>query len=642
MENLFSLNRDMLGNNKQEQKKLYDNLVGMIPQQFPSGEKGLVDILTKLRGDSFKKECEYFEKRKISQEGSQEGYSKTFLDKELKDLFGYIEARNEKEYINFFSDKDGNFFKRLLLGRELSKQEENFIDFLYSKEVIKGLSSDMIVRFDAETFNTEGYVGTGSAITIPQLFNGIRNTILNEALDAWSEIEEETAEIYTQELLKKIAQAFDDVELVLATTGSPTKGSVQKRSTETVSAKKLLELEYGIYIEDSGPRKLFVVNDAEKAYFKDISASARSAKSGSTGSTKAEIGADVSKATREALDESMIKYLKDNKVILSEDKNASEYFYTPFFLNSDEFKKILSKLTDAKSFIDQKAQESKGEINEEKNNFSSFSEFLTYQLNNASGFDDAKEYWNNFLNERKNRDFINKLNKWGKGYSNGANVIGHIGEHFAKYYLRNDSTIFGQNKNKLGQDAHVDIGSLQTGFQVKNYSGAVNSFHFYNSDTSVFGRTITRYISPNFSTDKEEIIVSLRYISANKNILNGNDVSNTIKNFLALNFDYWTRYDDAESNFKELQNNFFVLNFKLIPASLIFQQLINKIDEANKEQYFNLDKFYMQETDKLEKIYDLSKNHQDLNKPHFGRVIFKGFRFNIADLANSKIENKKG
>ena len=643
MGNLFSLNRDMLRNNEQltqEQEKL-DNLVRKIPQQSPSGEEGLVDTLIRLRNDSFKKECEYFKKRKIS----QEGYSETFLDEELKELFRYIDERDEENYINFFSTKDDNFFKRLLLGRKLSGEEENFIDFLYSKEVIKGLSSDMIVRFDAETFNTEGYVGTGSAITLPQLFNGIRNTILNEALDAWNEIEEETVEIYSQELLKKIVQAFDDVELVLAATGSPTKGSVQKRSTETVSAKKLLELEYGIYIEDSDPRKLFVVNDAEKAYFKDISAAARSAKSGSTGSTKAEIDADVSKATRKALDESMIKYLKDKKVTLSEDKNASEYFYTPFFLNSGEFKKILSKLTDAKSFIDQKAKESKGEVNEEKNNFSSFSEFLTYQLNNASGFNGAKEYWNNFLNESKNRDFIDKLNKWGKGYSNGANVIGHIGEHFAKYYLRNSSTIFGQNKNKLGQDAHVDIGSLQTGFQVKNYSGAVHSFHLYDSDTSVFGRTITRYISPNFSIDREEIIISLRYISANKNILNGNDVSNTIKNFLKLNFDYWTRYDDAESNFDELQgmkNNFFVLNFKLIPSSLIFQQLINKINEANKEQYFNLDKFYMQETDELEKIYDLSINQQDLNKPHFGRVIFKGFRFNIADLANTKFENKKG
>lgn len=645
MINLINLNKDMLENDelRQEQEILYKNLVGMIPQQSPSGKKGLVDILTKLRHDSFINECKYFNKRGIS----QEGYSEDFLNEELKELFGYIKEKDEEGYINFFSEKDGNFFKRLLLGRKLSGEEENFIDFLYSKEVIKGLSSDMIVRFDAETFNTEGYVGTGSAIALPQLFNGIRNTILNEALDAWNEIEEETAEIYTQELLKKIVQAFDDVELVLATTGSPTKGSVQKRSTETVSAKKLLELEYGIYVEDSDPRKLFVVNEAEKAYFKDISAAARSAKSGSTGSTKAEINADVSKATRKALDESMIKYLKDKKVILSEDKNASEYFYTPFFLNSDEFKKILSKLTDAKSFIDQKVQESKGEVNEEKNNFSSFSEFLTYQLNNASGFNDAKEYWNNFLNEPKNRDFIDKLNKWGKGYSNGANVIGHIGEHFAKYYLRNSSTIFGQNKNKLGQDAHVDIGSLQTGFQVKNYSGTVNSFHFYDSDTSVFGRTITRYISPNFSIGREEIVVSLRYIAANKNILGGNenDVSNTIKNFLELNFDYWTRYDDAESNFDELKgmkNNFFVLNFKLIPASLIFQQLINKIDEANKEQYFNLDKFYMQETDKLEKIYDLSKNHQDLNKPHFGRVIFKGFRFNIADLANTKLKNKKG
>lgn len=643
MINLINLNRAMLRNNEQliqEQKNLYNNLVRKIPQQSPSGEEGLVDTLIRLRHDSFTKECEYFKKRI----DSQEGYSKTFLNEELKELFGYIENENEEGYINFFSKKDGNFFKRLLLGRELSEQEENFIDFLYSKEVIKGLSSDMVVRFEAETFNTEGYVGSGSAITIPQLFNGVRNTILNEALDAWSEIEEETVEIYTQELLKKIVQAFDDVELVLATTGSPTKGSVQKRSTETVSAKKLLELEYGIYVEDSDPCKLFVVNDAEKAYFKDISTAARSAKSGSTGSTKAEIDADVSKATRKALDESMIKYLKDKKVILSEDKNASEYFYTPFFLNSDEFKKILSKLTDAKSFIEQKAQESRGEGNEEKNNFSSFSEFLTYQLNNASGFNGAKIYWNNFLNEPNNRDFIDKLNKWGKGYSNGANVIGHIGEHFAKYYLRNSSTIFGQNKNKLGQDAHVDIGSLQTGFQVKNYSGAVNSFHLYDSDTSVFGRTITRYISPNFSIDREEIVVSLRYISANKNILNGNDVSNAIKNFLELNFDYWTRYDDAESNFDELQgmkNNFFVLNFKLIPSSLIFQQLINKINEANKGQYFNLDKFYMQETDELEKIYDLSVDQQDLNKPHFGRVIFKGFKFNIADLANTKFENKK-
>lgn len=637
--NYVNLNKNMIERDsqlKQESEKTYTNLVNKIPQESPGEEKGLLETLIRLRDDSIKKEKEYFKQR-------EKDYSTSFLQSELNEWLKCLKAGDE-EYINFFSKKDGNFFKKILLGRELSKQEDNFIDFLYSKEVIKGLSSDMIVRFEAESFQKEGFIGSGSAITIKELFDGVRNTVLNEAMASWTEagISEECTQVYAQQLLSKIVQAFDGIELVMGTTGGVTKGRVLKRGKETVSAMTLLEREYGIFVTDEEPRKLYVVNAVEKEYFRELSDAARRAKESSSGKTKSEIDQDVARATGEKLEQKMQDYLKNKNVIISNDKKASEYFYTPFFLNSEEFKRIASKLTDVKAFIDQKAQEGVGEESVEKG-FSSFSDFLTHQINNATGFEDAKKFWNNFLNDSNNADFINKLNEWGKGYSNGSNVIGHIGEHFAKYYLRNSSTIFAQSKNLLGQDAHVDIGSLGAGFQVKNYSGAVNSFHLYDSDTSIFGRTISRYINPNFTgISREEIIVSLRYISANKNVLNGNDASNIIKNFLELNFDYWTRYDDAKSNFEELQgmkNNFFILNFKLIPASLIFQQLINKIKLEEKGQYFNLDKFYMEEEDELEKIYDLSKDQQDLNRPHFGRVIFKGFKFNIANLNNTKYEN---
>ena len=121
-------------------------------------------------------------------------------------------------------------------------------------------------------------------------------------------------------------------------------------------------------------------------------------------------------------------------------------------------------------------------------------------------------------------------------------------------------------------------------------------------------------------------------------------MKNSVKKVLEMNFEYWSRYGDFQSNLGDLKNNFFILNFKMIPASLIFQKMICELkNKKSNNKYFDLNNFPLPALDKKDKRLevDLSNDSSAANLAgeDGGRIIYKGFTFDLRNISSIKYIN---
>ena len=171
------------------------------------------------------------------------------------------------------------------------------------------------------------------------------------------------------------------------------------------------------------------------------------------------------------------------------------------------------------------------------------------------------------------------------------------------------------------------------------------SFHLYDTDVSVFRKDIRRYIAHDSISGGEDMVVQLRYLSANQYLFkNTSAMKNSVKKVLEMNFEYWSRYGDFQSNLGDLKNNFFILNFKMIPSSLIFQKIICELkNKKSNNKYFDLNNFPLPAPDKKDKRLeaDLSNDSaaENLAGEDGGRIIYNGFTFDLRDISSIKYIN---
>lgn len=590
----------------------YDNIISNF--QNLKKENPLIVALEEMRDKSYIAEKIFFEQT---------------LDKEkFKDFFSAM--GNIESYLNFLQKQtvSNGFYTRILLGRDFENGEEEFIKFLYSKDLIFGLSSDSQLRFSMSELPDKKTIGSGKAITIKDLLEYTWTQLKDELLRTLEVTETEKAtvviESHAMGLVEAMLTDLEEISIDIAGASTSGKTSYQARTGKKEKIKTLLS-EYNFTLEEDASQKTLLVKQDIIDSPENTDEIKKQAHLVSTGDKTLE---DFEKVIRKL----MKKKLEENGAII-EDSEIDDQYYTPFFINKKEFSKI--KFNRSMAYI----SSLKNQIgSNEENQYKDFMDFLDKQLNRVSSkYPDAEIFWNGI---KENAYLSNIINDWGQSYSNGSNVIGHVGEGFAKFYLNSMkegvAKIYGQDSNKLGQQAHVDVGYDGIGLQVKNYSSVVNKFHLYETDVSVFTKAITRYIGDIEGIGQgNEIVIQLRFLAAehyniegSKNIIS---LKNAVKNVLELNIAYWTRYDDFQSNLDNMKNNFFLLNFKLIPASLIFQYLIINIKNKQKTNYFNLEGFV--EKNPIKGIKDLSSESQLSNLfPESGRIIFEGFTFDLSSL----------
>lgn len=181
-------------------------------------------------------------------------------------------------------------------------------------------------------------------------------------------------------------------------------------------------------------------------------------------------------------------------------------------------------------------------------------------------------------------------------------IQGTIGEIIGAAILKlrlgekGEVSILGQSKNQLKQQAHADIlvkiGNEKIGIQAKQYnsSGIFNIQYLYADDYNVFEDSIFRYI------EDKDIVKYIRYLSF-QYLSKGTEPN--IDSYLLNSYLYFSRIKDlkADDILKNVDNNFFMYNFTLIPTSLILCNIIlNLLSELKKnsnKKIFNLEKPYV-------------------------------------------------
>lgn len=228
-----------------------------------------------------------------------------------------------------------------------------------------------------------------------------------------------------------------------------------------------------------------------------------------------------------------------------------------------------------------------------------------------------KEQKKNLENILKDNDFQNKIEQYLK-IEEGQNLIlgpktfnkikGDLGEFLSSvlidYALKLQVSFGGDVKTSTGEAA-VDIFIKKMGFQIKNFPRSENS----SNPISLYAEQffVKPENNPNrraMTGEEQNQLYKSSSILAYKNSKDQdkNEAKTMIQELLTKIFPNFIRYsqnfyldNSLTNNFKKITNNFYVINFRMVPASRIFYELIQQIknnpeDGSGIEQFFYLTK----------------------------------------------------
>lgn len=207
--------------------------------------------------------------------------------------------------------------------------------------------------------------------------------------------------------------------------------------------------------------------------------------------------------------------------------------------------------------------------------------------------------------------------------------------------------IIGQELTKSGQGA-VDVKIAveaqkeiqKMGFQIKNYSSVKKEIVLYRRTSSIYSEKnpLSRYIQEKLLNDLKSILGTLfiqRHYSEKKSksieFEGGEEYLNTIQNLLQESIPYFIAYDQADED-ADAVNNFYILNFNFIPASMIFYVMAQSLKKEKINSLFSsLNAF--QFTDKDNKFNPGDMNLIESWDNTFNSLV--GFKRNYLSKADS-------
>lgn len=207
-------------------------------------------------------------------------------------------------------------------------------------------------------------------------------------------------------------------------------------------------------------------------------------------------------------------------------------------------------------------------------------------------------------------------------------VIGTIGEVLFSLLIKN----LGTNVEILGQTSHgtgyaaVDVSMSLTdksnkiqelGFQVKNYTSITDTIVLYPQSNLLNKDDIKRYITDSSLSLIQHIIFSGYTEQKLRNESDRNNILTFVLNILNNHIPFYLRYDEANifNDISHVKNNFYIINFHFIPASIILYLIKNYIDKINKENNFKnkKDMFYWSSTKQLASKNEILKSKNFIN-----------------------------
>ena len=224
-----------------------------------------------------------------------------------------------------------------------------------------------------------------------------------------------------------------------------------------------------------------------------------------------------------------------------------------------------------------------------------------------------------------------------RAYITGDNPVDNSSNFFDRTGISNL-----QAKNTLNQSAHSDItvfhknetGNLDKyGIQVKFYN--TKYFNLYSSSNFVIdgSNNLYRYIGP-AALEAFYMFTGYQFLEESKREhFNYREeieyVSRKYKEFFQDRVQFFMRFEDlmASELLQDTQNNFFVINFEVIPTSIIFNNIIQNIKSKKTKDLFNFTNMRQQLKSKNKNILtDITNTLK--NK----KVQFKGIPLNLNKL----------
>ena len=224
-----------------------------------------------------------------------------------------------------------------------------------------------------------------------------------------------------------------------------------------------------------------------------------------------------------------------------------------------------------------------------------------------------------------------------RAYITGDNPVDNSSNFFDRTGISNL-----QAKNTLNQSAHSDItvfhknetGNLDKyGIQVKFYN--TKYFNLYSSSNFVIdgSNNLYRYIGP-AALEAFYMFTGYQFLEESKREhFNYREeieyVSRKYKEFFQDRVQFFMRFEDlmASELLQDTQNNFFVINFEVIPTSIIFNNIIQNIKSKKTKDLFNFTNMRQQLKSKNKNILtDITNTLK--NK----KVQFKGISLNLNKL----------
>lgn len=224
-----------------------------------------------------------------------------------------------------------------------------------------------------------------------------------------------------------------------------------------------------------------------------------------------------------------------------------------------------------------------------------------------------------------------------RAYITGDNPVDNSSNFFDRTGISNL-----QAKNTLNQSAHSDItvfhknetGNLDKyGIQVKFYN--TKYFNLYSSSGFVIdgSNNLYRYIGP-AALEAFYMFTGYQFLEESKREhFNYREeieyVSRKYKEFFQDRVQFFMRFEDlmASELLQDTQNNFFVINFEVIPTSIIFNNIIQNIKSKKTKDLFNFTNMRQQLKSKNKNILtDITNTLK--NK----KVQFKGISLNLNKL----------
>lgn len=232
-----------------------------------------------------------------------------------------------------------------------------------------------------------------------------------------------------------------------------------------------------------------------------------------------------------------------------------------------------------------------------------------------------------------------------------ANFNGSIGEIFITAIIQKvapqgfEAYQKGTSKNLQGQSAHADITYGNIGIQSKVYDK--DNLQLYKDTKVTFkSQDALRYLNTSNNIKNKPIneseLQAFRFFLFNNTILRQLDIMDWTDNdfitALNLRLANFIRYSDGLTDLEDIKNNFFVINFNIVPASVIFLKMADMfktkdtyddlmISFTNNTDYEGLSNYIPSQSD--ESAYLIKNLLKYLGN---SQAIFKSFELNLEDI----------